>query len=249
MRAARAGRNAAAAPGDPPSAEEVAAQTRRFAAVLGKRNRERMRAVVRSSFARHAEVVAANVPRRPVACSRGCDHCCRLYVSATAPELFLLAEHVAGLPDATRTAIESRVAEAAVAVAGRSTRERALLDLACPMLGPDGACQAYEARPLACRAYGSFDRGACERGRADPGEPVEVPTPRVAAAMRRLLSHCLRAALAEKGLDARAYELVGGLARVLATPRAEIRWLAGEDVLTGVQHDPRGGSASPPGPA
>lgn len=218
----------------------VAVETRRFSATLAKRNRERLRAVASAAFARLAAAVEADPPARPLACARGCSFCCHIYVSATAPELFMLAEGVRAWPEDKRRDFEAALASAAERVGGLSTRERAALSVPCPVLGADGACSAYAHRPLACRAYGSFDRDACERGHAMPAEPVPVPTPRVAMATRRLLAHSLRAALRERGMDGRAYELVAGLHRVLSMPDAEARWLAGEDVFAGVQSDPGG---------
>lgn len=54
---------------------------------------------------------------------------------------------------------------------------------------------------------------------------------------RRLLSHCLRAALVDRGLDGNSYELIEGLSRVLETPDADARWTAGEEILAGVRTD------------
>jgi Fe-S-cluster containining protein len=218
----------------------VAVETRRFSATLAKRNRERLRAVASAAFARLEAAVAADPPARPLACARGCSFCCHIYVSATAPELFLLAEGVRAWPEEKRRRFEDVLAAAADKVRDLPTRERAALSVPCPLLGPDGACSAYVHRPLACRAYGSFDRAACEQGHAMPAEPVPIPTPRVAMATRRLLAHSLRAALRERGMDGRSYELLAGLERILSTPDAEARWLAGEDVFAGVQSDPGG---------
>lgn len=218
----------------------VAVETRRFSATLVKRNRERLRAVATAAFARLEAAVKADPPARPLACARGCSFCCHIYVSATAPELFLLAEGVRAWPEERRRSFEAALAAAVGKVRGLASRERAALSVPCPLLGSDGACSAYAHRPLACRAYGSFDRHACELGYARPAEPVPIPTPRVAMASRRLLAHSLRAALRGRGMDGRSYELLAGLERVLSTPDAEARWLAGEDILADVQSDPGG---------
>jgi Fe-S-cluster containining protein len=218
-------------PSDPPTPEQVAAEVRRLSALLSKRNRERLREAVRDLARRLERATADHPPGAPVACRAGCTHCCHLYVSATAPELFALAERVRSWPAVRQQAFQARLDAAHGLAAGKGLEERAALALPCPVLGEDGLCAAYDARPLTCRAYASFDLDACAaaKGQAAPPRPIRVP--RTPMRMRRFLLHCFRAALAERGMDAGSYELVAGLKAVLDTERAEARWLAGEDVL------------------
>lgn len=91
---------------------------------------------------------------------------------------------------------------------------------ACPALGSDGFCRAYEVRPQACRGYFSPDVDQCSRLLADPDgaddggsvmlvKPIYSPQAvleamEVAAsvAFQRIeLQSALRAALAGKSLD------------------------------------------------
>lgn len=78
----------------------------------------------------------------------------------------------------------------------RSWRRRFRARVPCALLGDDGACSVYAARPLACRAASSLDAGACaralDRGDASgelPIEPWGFASMRAAyAGLRRALS-------------------------------------------------------------
>ena len=223
-------------PTDPPTPGEVARQTARFRALIAKPTRERLRSLVAACHRQLEQTVEAHPPRQTVACRMGCDHCCHLYVSATAPELLAIAEHVAAWPPERRDALRSRLADALPATRGLSPVERVGLGLPCPML-EDGLCGIYPVRPLGCRAYASFDAAACDRSTRERDARAQIPVPKINMRSRRLLSHCLRAALADRGLDGNSYELIEGLSRVLETPDADARWAAGEGVLAGVRTD------------
>jgi Fe-S-cluster containining protein len=206
-------------PGDPPSADELARQTARFGAALGKGSRERLRGAVQALYRHYERTVAAHPPKQTVACRKGCAFCCHLYVSATAPELLVLADHIARWPDARRTALIARLIEADRVTRGLSAVERVRLNRPCPLL-EDGACAAYAVRPLACRAYASFDAAACERSSLERDPAAPIPVPRVNIRTRRFLSHTFRAALGERGLDGESHELNAGLLRALGIPDA-----------------------------
>lgn len=225
------------APVDPPSPDEITRQTARFRALIAKPTRERLRTLVSACHRQLDQTIAANPPRQEVACRMGCAHCCHLYVSATAPELLAIAGHVASWPEERRTALAGRLAHASQVTSGLSPAERVRLGHPCPML-EDGLCGIYPVRPLGCRAYASFDVGACERSTRERDAAAPIPVPRINMRSRRFLSHCLRAALSERGLDGSSYELIDGLSAVLRIPDADACWVAGEGILNGVQADP-----------
>jgi Fe-S-cluster containining protein len=225
-------------PTEPPSDAEIARQTARFRALIAKPTRERLRTLVAAYHRELERTVAAYPTVQKVACAKGCAFCCTLYVSATAPELLTIAEHVAGWPAERRAALVERLERSGAVTAGLSPTERVGLSYPCPMLEEGGVCGIYPVRPLACRAYASFDVAACERSTRERDAAAPIPVPRVNMRTRRFLSHCLRAALAERGLDGKSYELIAGLRRALGTHDADARWVAGEDVFAGVQSDP-----------
>ncbi len=90
-------------------------------------------------------------PAIATACKPGCSWCCRMMVTATAPEVLTLAAAIAAMPEERAAAVRARIAEAVPAVAGLDADARRRLARPCPLLEADGRCGAYAARPLACR--------------------------------------------------------------------------------------------------
>ncbi|WP_373046422.1 YkgJ family cysteine cluster protein [Vulgatibacter sp.] len=96
----------------------------------------------RAAVAR-VEAFAAGIAGRrsaDMACRAGCDACCQVELEVAPVEAAAVAAHLASLPAAQRDAI------AATAEARQAGR--------CVMLGDDGRCRIYEARPLVCRTQG-----------------------------------------------------------------------------------------------
>jgi len=175
----------------------------------------------------------ANPQPPELACRKGCALCCYAYVSASAPEIFLLARHIRAQPaeqlDERRARI--RVAQALnVDAAVAIPREHG----PCPMLDGD-ACSVHAQRPGACRAYTSLSLGACEI--IFEGGTAELPRAVMPLRNRTAHSYALGAALRAIGLSPDFFELRAGLRAALETPDAEERWLAGEDVFAGVPRD------------
>jgi Fe-S-cluster containining protein len=171
-------------------------------------------------------------PRDLVACRRGCSHCCKMWVSATAPEIFHLARAVR----AARLDVPN-IVERCRSTQGLDfeTRQRVIGE--CPLLGADGGCTTYAARPIVCRTAASSDAEVCRRGYLEfSGE--DVPTPMFFALQRTGYLMALRGAFLQAGLRLETYELNEGLATALTIEDAERRWLQGEDVFAGIQQDP-----------
>lgn len=162
----------------------------------------------------------------PIACGRGCAHCCNLWVDATAPEIFHL---LASLDPGQRSLAVRQVEHALALTAGQGFAARGAMVTPCPLL-VDGICSAYDARPLNCRLAVSSDAGRCRRSFLEAsGE--EVPVPIVWMALRQGYGVALEAAMLYAGLAHRAREWNQSLAIALARPDAEARWLGGEDVF------------------
>jgi hypothetical protein len=162
-----------------------------------------------------------------LACRRGCAYCCHGYVSASAPQIFAAA---AAIRHAARgdDAIPDRVRDLAARVRGLEWRARIALREPCALL-VDGACSVYAARPLACRGYASLSVESCRRAFEQLTDEVIVPA--AYGNVRSALESALRAALKACGLPAVSYELTGALARALADPDSESRWLNGDCVF------------------
>ena len=106
----------------------------------------------------------------PHACASGCAYCCHLTVEASAPEVFLLAEHLrATCSPARLTELKERVRLTAAKVQGLSPEERVRAAVPCALL-ENGRCAAYAARPLGCRSWNSRDASACAPASCRKGE-------------------------------------------------------------------------------
>ena len=83
-------------------------------------------------------------------CRKGCDECCRRLASVprvTQEEWELISVALDALPPETAEVVRMRVRDSA----------DASRPIVCPLLDTgSGACLVYEARPIACRAYGFY---------------------------------------------------------------------------------------------
>lgn len=167
---------------------------------------------------------------QPVACGRGCSHCCTTYVSTSLPEVLRLAQGIRG-----NAAITARVAAASARSQSMSQMQRELDRIQCPVL-EDHACAAYLHRPTVCRAVLSTSLESCitffESGSARP-----FTYPDQLGVVRSMIMIILRAALVLGNLPHQNYELTHALEIALATENAEARWLAGEPLFADVAVD------------
>ena len=103
---------------------------------------------IQEAVRRRAEEIAANHASWP--CRKGCDDCCRHLASVprvTQAEWQPIAAAIDALPRPTAELVRRRIRDSASA-------SRPVI---CPLLDRDsGACLVYEARPIACRAYGFY---------------------------------------------------------------------------------------------
>ena len=109
---------------------------------------------------------------RSLTCRAGCGACCRQLVPISAPEAFLLADHVASLPPDQRDdsiarfgrlveELRVRAAMPALQILARDYKQTDLKKVAenyfsyglpCPLL-LDESCSVYDVRPISCRDY------------------------------------------------------------------------------------------------
>lgn len=176
------------------------------------------------------EASVAHHLKEPVACARGCSHCCTTYVSTSLPEVFRLARAVRGKSGATQ-----RINTAAARAKAMPQLQREVTRVICPILA-DHACSEYEARPLVCRAVLSTSLEACVRIFTQ-GSTETFTAPQSLGALRSYMVVILRAALVIAGLPHRNYELTHALEIALADEQSEERWLAGEPIFAPVAVD------------
>jgi Fe-S-cluster containining protein len=167
----------------------------------------------------------------PLACEKGCPSCCSLRVTATAPEIFLLADYVQRIdaaPNGAAIDLRRRIALADRATRGLGETERMALRKPCPFI-VRGVCIVHPVRPLACRGHASFDRQACVRAVA--GRDVEVPLSEPHNALRGLVQSALQSALRAAGLSWGLHELNHSLVLALDGKARDAAWLVGSDSL------------------
>jgi len=177
-------------------------------------------------------VVEATVTghRIELACKRGCSYCCHLRLEVQPAEAFAIAawlrKHYA--PERL-DALRARLRENVARTEAMGVEARKRTNMACALLGPDGACGAYEARPAQCRRYHSLDVAACAAFHADPtNEALESPLDPAlahnAAVIITQAQHGARAA----GLDAGNVDFNLALLEALENPKAWRRWKDGK---------------------
>lgn len=173
----------------------------------------------------------------PIACGRGCSHCCNIWVDAMAPEIFYT---IGSMNGQQRRNAGGSVARAIEITDGKSFDERGDMVTPCPLLAGDD-CSVYSARPVVCRTAVSADADICRRSyREVSGE--DIPTPLVWNMLRQGYGIALEGALLHAGLPHHSVEWNSALQRVLASPDIEARWFGGEDVFAGL---PRASNEEP----
>ena len=115
---------------------------------------------------------------------------------------------------------------------GAEARKRS--NLACSLLGPDGACTAYEARPAQCRRFHSTDLAICKASYANPADdsiasPMHPAVAHNAAVIVTQAQHAVR----EAGLDAESADMNVALLEALDNPKAWRRWRDGKKPFVG----------------
>ncbi|MGE4291781.1 MAG: YkgJ family cysteine cluster protein [Desulfovibrio sp.] len=125
--------------------------------------------VVGESYALFDELLADLDLDPPVACARGCSHCCYNQISLTPPEavhlgLFVLEKY----RGEALAEVASRVETILGLIRGKSRSEIGTIRhlLPCPFL-EDGACAVHPVRPLVCRGWNSVNAEHCRRANDD----------------------------------------------------------------------------------
>jgi Fe-S-cluster containining protein len=103
------------------------------------------------------------------ACTKGCAWCCRSQVEVLWPEVLAIATQIAALPPEVQREIWQRVEANAQQIAPLTEDEHIQAAIPCALLGPEGACRVYEARPVMCRSYCAFNAAQCAASYIVPG--------------------------------------------------------------------------------
>ncbi|CAD6878256.1 hypothetical protein [Methylomonas albis] len=207
-----------------------AAQAQAFTETLaGRRGREDLidglLSQAFSSFEGNVAIQARDYPA--IACHKGCATCCTLRVTATAPEVLLIARYMAWakFPDGEMN-LAKRVAKANQQTCSLNEAQRVKLKRRCPFIH-QGACLIYPVRPLACRGHACYDKQACVDAAA--GRVAQIPISKLHQTFRSLIQNAMQSALRDAGYAWGLYELNQALSLALADTRCQQLWATGAE--------------------
>lgn len=186
-----------------------------------------------TSFEHNADAQCEGLPA--IDCGKGCATCCTLRVTATAPEVLMVARFIQALHPALKARgidLPAQVAAADAQTQGLDEPGRVAARQRCPFIA-QGACVIYQVRPLACRGLASHDRHACAQ--AASGKVDEIPYSEPHMRVRSLVQNAMQSAMRDAQLAWGNYELNQALTMALKDPSLLPRWLAGEDVFAPAQ--------------
>lgn len=189
-------------------------------------------------FHRHVDDILARshaAHATQVACTRGCSLCCSLQVEVLPPEAFALARWLEARFAAS--ALQAAIAKLRANVAriesiGLDARKRT--NLPCALLGEDGACTAYEARPAQCRRFHSTRLATCQASHADPADDaIESPAHPAVSHNAQVIVTLAQQGLRNARLDATPADMNVALLAALEDPKAWRRWRDGKKPFVG----------------
>lgn len=169
-----------------------------------------------------------------VACARGCSFCCNLRVQVQPYEAFTLAAWLRRNFDPKR--LEDVLARLRANVArtrelGEEARKRT--NIPCALLGADGACTAYEARPAQCRRYHSTDVAPCRSFHDTHDDAIEATMHQAVAHNADVIITQGRHAVRAAGLDDASVDMNVALLEALGNPKSWRRWRDGKKPFVG----------------
>lgn len=206
-------------------------------AFAGAREPAKLATAVVAFHRRVDEAIAASVRGHGVdlACAKGCGYCCNLRVEVQPYEAFRLAAWLREHFDAARlqdVVARLRANAERTRALGKEGRKRA--NLPCALLGEDGACTAYEARPAQCRRYHSTDLAPCKAFHEDPTrEEIESAMHPAVAHNAGVIITQARHAVRAAGLREESEDMNFALLEALENPKSWRRWKDGKAPFPG----------------
>jgi Fe-S-cluster containining protein len=142
------------------------------------------------------------------ACSKGCHWCCHQPVYAMSYELDYLNQYLKeNFSTVKLNEIAVRSAEKKKKLSVLKGDDLLYSKVPCPLL-EDGACMAYEARPVACRIYLSSNVASCLWFYNEPEKEESIPALlQFPLRMGRMLNQGFKAALKAHGIIAGEYRI------------------------------------------
>ena len=201
-------------------------------ALAGAREPEGLAKAVMRFHRRLDEVLDASFKGHgvEVACRRGCSSCCSLQVDILPAEAFALAAWLRRRFEPSRLqATLARLRDNAARTRAMGLEARKRSNMPCALLGGDGACTAYEARPSQCRQFHSTRLETCLASHANPADDaIEAPLDPAVAHNAAVIITAARHALREGAMDAEPADMNLALLEALENPKAWRRWRDGK---------------------
>lgn len=166
-----------------------------------------------------------------LACKPGCNYCCHIRVTTSAPQVLFLADTLRKTltPEAQRE-LFNRMREFEQATSVMQPLEKAIRILVCP-LNLDGMCIGYSSRPISCVGYHSFDVQKCIEGTLPGDEEVYVPQDQTRREAQALHTVALITGMKALELQEAELELIPALRIALTDEEAGSKYLNGEPVF------------------
>lgn len=150
----------------------------------------------------------AQQQKQKIDCKLGCEWCCHQPVFAMTYELDYLQKYLCEYFDEeTLSLISENAQKKQDKLKGLKDDELLNAKHPCPLLG-EGACMAYEARPIACRIYLSTDVNTCKRFFDKPDDKDNYPALMdMPMRLGRMMNEGFKAALAMGRVDFKEYRI------------------------------------------
>jgi Fe-S-cluster containining protein len=168
---------------------------------------------------------------RRVACQSNCWWCCTKPVQVTAPEVLIIADAIEDWPEEQKQRVITNARAYMVAMAGKQQSRWVYQRFRCPLLGDDGNCTVYEARPLICRAWTSTSAQTCQDGYNKRWASGTYEQVFEYFTVVQWLAEQLRDKLAGPVGELEQYVLAPALLIALTTENVVQRWIDGEDLF------------------
>lgn len=111
----------------------------------------------------------------PIACKKGCAHCCHAKVTAQSPEIHRLAAYIrSNFSPGERAALDERLSTHRARLEDWVANGEDRPPTPCPLL-VDDCCTVHPARPFTCRAFNSVDVRACISAKENWREEPRIP--------------------------------------------------------------------------
>jgi len=167
-------------------------------------------------------------PERPLACKKGCTHCCHQAVLTDGATTLRIATYIQeNFNPADRMLLDMRLIAYEEKVEGMTQSQRSLSQIPCPLL-INGSCSVHPVRPLICRSFNSYDAESCKKQIFSGGSTSDIPSWNIPWLLGIPLDNGLKDALIESGYTEGDLELGLALKAALDHPEAAERYLAGD---------------------